>query len=194
MTKPDAPSGLSLWAYVGAAAGMIASAALTEHAMGRKLWGISGQPGIWSGNVESEHNSQYLFDPYSFSHVTHGVLLYGLLWLTARKLPTRARILIAIAIECAWEVIENTDMVINRYRAATISLHYYGDSIMNSMCDILACIAGLMLASLLPARVSIVFVVLLEVMLTLWIHDNLALNILMLIHPVQVIRTWQNGG
>jgi hypothetical protein len=122
------------------------------------------------------------------------VLLYGLLWLTARKLPTRARTLIAIAIECAWEVIENTDMVINRYRAATISLHYYGDSIMNSMCDILACIAGLMLASLLPARVSIVFVVLLEVMLALWIHDNLALNILMLIHPVQVIRTWQNGG
>ena len=194
MTKRDASPGLALWAYVTAAAAMLASAALAERAMGRKLWGISGQPGIWSGNVESEHNSQYLFDPYSFSHITHGILFYGLLWLVARRLPARARILIAIAIECAWEVVENTDMVINRYRAATISLHYYGDSIMNSMCDILSCVAGLMLAYLLPARLSIVFVVLLEVMLALWIRDNLALNILMLIHPVRVIQTWQMGG
>ena len=194
MTKRDASPGLALWAYVSAAAAMLASAALAEHAMGRKLWGISGQPGIWSGNVESEHNSQYLFDHYSFSHITHGMLFYGLLWLVARRLPARARILIAIAIECVWEVVENTDMVINRYRAATISLHYYGDSIMNSMCDILSCVAGLMLAYLLPARLSVVFVVLLEVMLALWIRDNLALNILMLIHPVRLIHTWQMGG
>ena len=194
MTERDASTSIPLWACVSAAAAMIASAALAEHAMGRKLWGISGQAGIWSGNVESEHNSQYLFDPYTFSHITHGVLLYGLLWLVARKFPARVRILIAIALECVWEVVENTDMVINRYRAATISLHYYGDSIMNSMCDILACVAGLMLAYLLPARVSIVIVVLLELMLALWIRDNLALNILMLIHPIQVVRTWQRRG
>jgi hypothetical protein len=173
---------------------MMAIAAAAERAMGRKLWGISGQPGLWSGNVESEHNSQYLFDPYTFSHITHGVLLYGLLWLVAPRLPARVRILIGIALEAVWEMVENTDMVINRYRAATISLHYYGDSIVNSMGDILACVAGMVLAYLLPARLSVVFVVLLEVMLALWIHDNLALNILMLIHPIQVVRAWQTGG
>jgi hypothetical protein len=112
----------------------------------------------------------------------------------ARKLPPRVRILIAIAIESMWEMVENTDFVIQRYRAATISQHYYGDSIMNSMCDILACVAGLMLAYLLPARLSIVFVVVLEMTLALWIRDNLALNVVMLIHPFQVIRTWQAGG
>jgi alkylhydroperoxidase/carboxymuconolactone decarboxylase family protein YurZ len=182
-----------LWACIAAAAAMFATAAAVERAMGRKLWGISGQPGVWSGNVQSEHNSQYMFDPYAFSHVTHKMLFYGLLWLIAGKLPARVRILIAIAIEAAWEMVENTDFVIQRYRAATISLHYYGDSIMNSMCDVLSCVAGLILARLLPARVSIVLAVLLEVFLSLWIRDNLALNILMLIHPIQAIRTWQAG-
>ncbi len=194
MTGRDAPPRYGLWACVTAAAGIIASAAVAERAMGRKLWGISGQPGIWSGNVESQHNSQYLFDPYTFSHITHGMLLYGFLWLVARKLPARVRILIAIAIESAWEIAENTDRVIHRYRAATISQHYYGDSIMNSMCDILACVTGLMLAYLLPTRVSMVFVVVLEVMLALWIHDNLVLNILMLIYPINAVHTWQIGS
>ncbi len=116
-----------------------------------------------------------------------------MLWLVARKLPVRARILIAVAIESSWEVIENSDMVIRRYRAATISLHYFGDSIMNSMCDILACIAGLMIAAMLPARFSILFVIALELTLVLWIRDNLALNVLMLIHPIRVIQSWQNA-
>ena len=194
MTGRDAPPRYALWACVTAAAGIIASAAVAERAMGRNLWGISGQPGIWSGNVESQHNSQYLFDPYTFSHITHGMLLYGFLWLVARKLPARVRILMAIAIESAWEIAENTDRVIHRYRAATISQHYYGDSIMNSMCDILACVTGLMLAYLLLTRVSMVFVVVLEVMLALWIHDNLVLNILMLIYPINAVHTWQIGS
>ncbi|HKD65193.1 MAG TPA: DUF2585 family protein [Candidatus Binataceae bacterium] len=190
----DSGSRFPLWACAAGAASMFAVAAAVERAMGRSLWGISGQPGIWSGEVNSEHNSQYLFDPYTFSHITHGMLWYGSLWLVARKLPPRVRILIAIAIESMWEMVENTDFVIQRYRAATISQHYYGDSIMNSMCDILACVAGLMLAYLLPARLSIVFVVVLEMTLALWIRDNLALNVVMLIHPFQVIRTWQAGG
>ena len=100
----------------------------------------------------------------------------------------------AIAIQSAWEIAENTDRVIHRYRAATISQHYYGDSIMNSMCDIFACVAGLMLAYLLLTRVSMVFVVVLEVMLALWTHDNLVLNILMLIYPINAVRTWQIGS
>ena len=173
---------------------MIAAAAATERFLGRKLWGIKGQPGIWSGDVWSEHNSQFVFDPYTFSHITHGILWYAMLWLIAPRLPVRIRILIAIAIESAWEVIENTDAVIGRYRAATISLNYFGDSIMNSMGDITACIAGLILAYLLPPRLSIIFVLALELMLLIWIRDNLALNVLMLIHPVRSIQAWQTAG
>ncbi|MGZ6241022.1 MAG: DUF2585 family protein [Candidatus Binataceae bacterium] len=111
------------------AAALIGLAAAAEFAMGRKLWGLSGEPGIWSGNIESSHNSQFMFDPYTFSHVTHGVLWYGLLSLIAKRLPVGARFVAAVALECAWEVFENTDLVIQRYRAATISLNYYGDSV-----------------------------------------------------------------
>ncbi|MFZ0680353.1 DUF2585 family protein [Candidatus Binatus sp.] len=179
------------WALGGAT---IALAAIAELAMGRKIWGVSGEPGIWAGDVNSSHNSQYMTDPYSFSHITHGMLFYALTWLFFRNLPVRARALIALAVEAAWEIVENTDMVIQRYRAATISLHYYGDSVMNSMCDILSCMVGFGLAYLLPTRVSIVAVVVLELTLALWIRDGLFLNIIMLIHPIPAIRAWQSGG
>jgi hypothetical protein len=162
--------------------------------MGRGIWGVSGQPGIWSGDVNSSHNSQYLTDPYSFSHLTHGILFYGLIWLIARKIPRPARALIALAVESAWEVFENTNMVIERYRAATISLHYYGDSVMNSMCDILTCMVGFALAAILPTRVTIVAVFVLEIGLALWIRDGLLLNIVMLIHPFGAIRAWQSAN
>jgi Protein of unknown function (DUF2585) len=180
-------------AYLGAGASIIALAAAIELAMGRKIWGVGGQPGIWAGDINSEDNSQYLTDPYSFSHVTHGILLYGLLSIVARKLPRGARALIALAFEAGWEVLENSNMVIERYRAATISLHYYGDSVMNSMCDILTCMLGFMLAAILPARVTIATVFVLEIGLALWIRDGLLLNIVMLIHPIPAIRTWQIG-
>ena len=159
--------------------------------MGRKLWGVSGEPGIWSGDIWSSHNSQYMTDPYTFSHITHGVLWYGLLALVANKLPVRVRFILAVALECAWEVFENTDMVIQRYRAATISLNYYGDSVMNSMCDILTAVLGFILAAMLPTRVTVIGVIVLEVALALWIRDSLLLNVLMLIRPIQAIRTWQ---
>jgi Protein of unknown function (DUF2585) len=179
------------WAFGGVA---IALAGIAELAMGRKIWGISGQPGVWSGDVNSSHNSQFLTDPYTFSHITHGRLFYGLFWIVARRLPVRMRALMTVIVEAAWEVLENTDTIIQRYRAATISLHYYGDSVMNSMCDILACMIGFTLAYLLPTRVSVVFVIALEVFLALWIRDGLLLNIIMLIHPIGAIRTWQAGG
>jgi hypothetical protein len=121
---------------------IMATAASAELAMGRKLWGVSGQPGIWSGDINSEHNSQFFADPYSFSHITHGILFYGLLRLIGRDLPVRMRALVVLMFDAGWEVLENTDMVINRYRAATISLHYYGDSIVNSMSDIGFCMMG----------------------------------------------------
>jgi len=175
------------------AAALIGLAAAAEFAMGRKLWGLSGEPGIWSGNIESSHNSQFMFDPYTFSHVTHGVLWYGLLSLIAKRLPVGARFVAAVALECAWEVFENTDLVIQRYRAATISLNYYGDSVMNSMCDIGASLVGFMLAAILPARVTLIAVIALEIGLALWIRDSLLLNVLMLVRPVQAIRSWQLG-
>jgi len=179
------------WAFGGA---IIALAAIAEIAMGRKIWGISGQPGVWSGDVNSSHNSQFMTDPYTFSHVTHGMLLYALLWMFARNVPVRLRALMVLMVESSWEIFENTDMIIQRYRAATISLHYYGDSVMNSMCDILACMVGFGLAYILPPRVSIVAVVVLELTLALWIRDGLFLNIVMLIHPVPAIRAWQSAG
>jgi hypothetical protein len=174
---------------IGAA--IFAAAALAESANGRKLWGLSGEPGIWSGDVNSSHNSQFMTDPYTFTHFSHGALLYGIVSLFGRKLPAGVRALIAIAIEAAWEVVENTDFVINRYRAETISLHYYGDSIVNSMCDLGACVVGIMIARMLPVRVTVVLVIVLEVALALWIRDNLLLNIIMLITPVRAIKQWQ---
>jgi hypothetical protein len=189
----DTFSRFPAWAGIPAGAAILAIAAAGESAMGRKLWGISGEPGIWSGDIYSSHNSQFLLDPYSLSHITHGVLLYGLLWLAARSSPLGLRALLAMAIESSWEVFENTDMVIQRYRAATISLHYYGDSIANSMCDILVCMAGFGLACILPTRMTVIGVIVLEIALALWIRDSLLLNIIMLVHPFALIRDWQLG-
>jgi hypothetical protein len=182
---------LSALACLGVGASILAVAASVEFAMGRKLWGLSGEPGIWSGDVNSPHNSQYMTDPYSFSHLTHGILLYGLAWLMARRSPVRIRALIAIGFEAGWEMIENSSLVIERYRSATISLHYYGDSVMNSMCDILTCMAGFAFAAILPTRVTVLAAFVLEIGLALWIRDGLLLNIVMLIHPFAVIRAWQ---
>jgi hypothetical protein len=190
-TSTKTSPALPLWVCATAGAALVGLAGAAEFAMDRKLWGVSGEPGIWSGDIWSSHNSQYMTDPYTFSHITHGVLWYGLLALVANKLPVRVRFILAVALECAWEVFENTDMVIQRYRAATISLNYYGDSVMNSMCDILTAVLGFILAAMLPTRVTLIGVIVLEVALALWIHDSLLLNVLMLIRPIQAIRTWQ---
>jgi hypothetical protein len=182
---------LSLSRFLAIGAAIFGIAAGAEFAMGRKLWGVSGQPGLWSGDIHSSHNSQYFADPYSFTHITHGALFYGLFYLIARRLSLRSRAVMTLTAEAAWEVFENTDFVINRYRAATISLDYFGDSVVNSMSDILFCMIGFWLVSRLPARTSIVAVVLTESILALTIRDSLLLNIIMLIHPVPAILHWQ---
>jgi hypothetical protein len=189
-TSTKTSPALPLWVCTTAGAALVGLAGAAEFAMDRKLWGVSGEPGIWSGDIWSSHNSQYMTDPYTFSHITHGVLWYGLLALVANKLPVRVRFILAVALECAWEIFENTDMVIQRYRAATISLNYYGDSVMNSMCDILTAVLGFILAAMLPTRVTLIGVIVLEVALALWLRDSLLLNVLMLIRPIQAIRTW----
>jgi hypothetical protein len=178
---------------VAAAAVTIIVAAVILLAMGRTLWGTPGQPGLWSGDIWSQLNSQLLADPYTFTHITHGLGLYGLLWFVAGNLPVRVRGVLAVAIESAWEILENTNWVIQRYREATISLDYYGDSVINSVGDISAAALGFVMASWLPTRLSVVGFVLLEIVLMIWIRDGFLLNIIMLIYPIPEVRSWQVG-
>jgi len=184
---------LSLKACATSIVVLMTLAAASEFSMGRRLWGINGKPGLWSGDIWSNHNSQYLTDPYSFTHITHGILLYGVLRVFTNTSPASMRLIVAVGLESAWEVLENTDLVIQRYRAETISLNYYGDSILNSMGDIATCMLGFLLALRLPKRVTIIGTLVLEIVLLVWIRDNLSLNILMLIRPTRSIRMWQLG-
>ena len=149
---------------------------------------------VWHGTVFSSENSQHISDWYTPSHVIHGFAFYGLLWLVGRRWPLGLRLVLAIAIEAGWEIFENTDMVINRYREVTISLDYYGDSVLNSVCDILAMAGGFLLASRLPLWAIVLAIVGLEVFVGWAIRDNLTLNIIMLVYPLDAIKSWQAGG
>ena len=162
--------------------------------MGRAPTYRHGPVRIWSGDIHSDQNSQQIFDPYSFTHVIHGAAFYGLSRLILGKSNFGPTLIAIVTLEAAWEVYENTDQVVNRYRAETISLGYYGDSMLNSLVDIFACIAGLLIAWRRPAWVTVSWVVVVELFLALWIRDNLTLNIIMLIHPVQAIKAWQGGA
>jgi Protein of unknown function (DUF2585) len=183
-----------VWADVAIAALVVAFSAALLLAMGRPLTYRHGPVRLWSGDVQSDQNSQQLVDPYTLTHVTHGVLLFGLVGFVWPSVPIRTRVVGALALECAWEVFENTDTVIQRYRAATVSLGYYGDSVLNSVGDVLAAAVGCGLAAWLPARPLVLGMLLVEVLLAVWIRDNLTLNILMLLRPIGAIRRWQLGG
>jgi len=175
-----------------AALAILAFTALVELRLGRLPFCKCGIIRLWSGDIWSNQASQQFTDPYTFTHIIHGVLWYMLVWwIAGKRLSTGARFLAAVLIESAWEIFENTDFVIQRYRTVTISLDYYGDSVFNSMGDIVAMMSGYFLASRLPVRVTIAAAVLLDLFLLFWYRDSLALNILMLIYPVNAIKNWQ---
>jgi len=182
------------WTSVLILAGIMAAVAIAELAMGRVPWCKCGYIKLWHGVVQSSENSQHLSDWYTLTHVIHGVLFYAVLWLVHRWIPARPRFVIAVALEGLWEVIENSSFIIERYRAQTLSLDYYGDSVVNSLADIVAMIFGYWLTRVLPMRVVIALVIVIEVALAIGIRDNLTLNILMLIHPFDAVKRWQLGG
>jgi len=159
--------------------------------MGRSLLGPDGKFGWWEGDIWSSENSQRFFDPYSFSHIVHGILFYVFLWFIARRIPLQYRLLIALVVEAAWELMENSPFIIDRYRAVTISLGYTGDSILNSMSDVIMMAIGFLFAHCTKPWIAAAAVVAMEVGCALWIRDNLTLNILMLIHPIEAVKHWQ---
>ena len=165
--------------------------ALILHAMGRRLSCACGTWTLWAGDIWTQHNSQHVADPYSFTHVLHGVLFCGLITWLFPRLSTAWKWAPAALLELTWEVLENSPYIIDRYREATVSLGYEGDSIINSISDVAFCSMGFFLAHALGFRRSVIFFILVELILLVWIRDNLALNILMLIAPIDAIKTWQ---
>lgn len=186
------PSGVP--ATVAVVLGVVLVTAFLELAMGRSPTYRHGPLRLWVSDVNSDQNSQQLADAYTFSHLIHGALFYGITYVTMRRASFATRLIAALTLEGAWEAYENTDTVINRYRAATIALGYYGDSVLNSVADIVACLLGFGLASRTRWWWTVSWVVATEILLAIFIRDNLTLNVVMLIWPSEAIRRWQMGG
>ena len=178
----------------GAAVLLVVIAAGILLAMGRHPICTCGTIELWVNGRDSPKTSQMLADWYSFSHIVHGLLFYAALWLVARRWPVEWRFLIALLVEASWEIVENTPMVIDRYREATAALGYSGDSVINSVSDILMMAVGFLAARKLPVWAAIGLVVVLELIPLYVIRDNLTLNVWMLLWPSQAVGAWQAAG
>lgn len=185
--------GLKLRHYLLIGALMIAAAAAILLWMGRNPICTCGTIKLWVGETNSSDNSQHIADWYTLSHIIHGFLFYGIFWLVARRSPIGQRLLMAIVVEAAWEIFENTDMVINRYREATIALGYTGDSVLNSVSDILFMVLGFFFAARAPLWLTVVLAIFFELLAGWVIRDNLTLNIVMLLYPLDAVKAWQGG-
>jgi len=173
---------------------LLAATAVLLYLMGRPPICTCGSIDLWVGEPNSSRTSQMLSDWYSPSHIVHGFLFFAGLWLVGRRWPLERRFLVALVIEAAWEIVENTPMIINRYREETAALGYTGDSVFNSMSDIAMMGLGFLLARRLPVWASVVVVLILELVPLLVIRDNLTLNVWMLLAPNDALKAWQSGG
>lgn len=183
-----------IWSLIA----VCALVATVELSTGRSLFGSDGKFGWWESDVWSSASSQRVADAYSFSHIIHGILFYAVLSLLARKfpkaLPMKYRFLIALLLEAGWELLENSPLIIDRYRSVTIALGYVGDSVLNSVSDVIMVAIGFAIARYSKVWFSILLIIVFELGCLLWVRDNLTLNVIMLVKPVESIKVWQSEG
>jgi hypothetical protein len=175
-------------------AAMLVATTVALRSEGRRWWCECGHPWPWITDVWSSHCSQHLLDPYSLTHVSHGLIFWTVLALMARRVPVPWRLCIAVALASAWEVVENSSFIIDRYREETMSQDYLGDSVANSLGDILSCVAGFFAARWLGWRWTVALFLTTELALLGLIRDNLTLNVIMLVWPIKAIKAWQSVG
>jgi hypothetical protein len=180
------------WIFVGAV--LMCVQAVVLYLMGQPLMSASGVVKLWHGVVLSSENSQQISDWYTFSHVIHGFLFYAGLWFLFPRMSVGMRLVLAVGIEVGWELFENTDLIINRYREQALAQGYVGDSVINSVSDTLAMVIGFVLAARLWLWASVLTLIAIEVVMLYFIRDSLTLNIIQLAHPVEWITNWQAGS